>query len=513
MVHFDKDEHGVAPATRTQSDIAPRGSEGVHLVEELGNDGFTTFDVGAPDSGRWLDPLILTRTPEVETIEVGPPSGIKRSAPAPLLRHSARPVAAPSIRFSRPQAQLSHPPRTQGALHPLDEVLLDALHHAFSLHAGESEMLDVHKLQSILDLKNPLLAERLLKVFDRDGDGIISRDEFLERVRRLIYGSQTDKLLFAFRLHDINGDGKVDRGEILAMIQTSMAEENTLSLAQTPDELADLLMAEADKNRDGYLSYREFEGVVAQHPAILDMMTRCEATWIAPGVDLKRSASVHRPGWFSVLRLLQNQRGAVVILGLWLCVNAALAARAVWVYHQAGAHVFVLIARACGACINFNGALILLPVMRRLLTRVRGSKWLGKLPVDDAIQFHRLLGHTLFGLSLVHAGAHLLNYRGGQGIQAGLLGTFAGLTGLGLLMVFTLMWSMSLPLLRRTSRFELFHFTHLFYLVWFALCLVHGPVFYLWASLPLLAFVMEQVLRVARRGEGTQLTELVPLSS
>jgi len=512
MGYFDKDEqHGAAPLDRMQSDIAPRRSEQDNFGDA--GDDFALFDVNAPDSGRWLDPLVLTKPLEHKDNEAVPPSGFKRSAPAPLPRLSFRAGVAPSIRFSRPQPLLSQPPRTQGALHPLDEVLLDALHHAFSLHAGESENLDVQKLQSILDLKNPLLAQRLLKVFDRDGDGIISRDEFLERVRRLIYGSQTDKLLFAFRLHDINGDGKVDRSEVLAMIQTSMAEENTLALAQTPDELADLLMAEADVNGDGYLSYREFEGVLTRHPTILDMMTRCEATWIAPGVDLKPRPNARRPGWLSVLRLVQNQRAALVVISVWLSVNVALAARAVWVYHQAGANTYVLIARACGACINFNGALILVPVMRRLLTRVRSSRWLGKLPVDDAIQFHRLVGHTLFGLSLVHAAAHLLNYRLQGGVQQRLWGTSAGITGLCLLVVFALMWGMSLPFVRRSSRFELFHFTHLFYVAWFGLCLLHGPVFYLWATVPLVAFMVEQGLRVARRGAPTEITALTPLSS
>jgi len=58
--------------------------------------------------------------------------------------------------------------------------------------------------------------------------------------------------------------------------------------------------------------------------------------------------------------------------------------------------------RALGTCIDFNGAILLLPVMRRLLTWVR-TTFLGRaLPIDQAITFHRIVGHTLVGLGVAH---------------------------------------------------------------------------------------------------------------
>lgn len=502
---------GPVSADRAHSDVAPKDSslhESTSVLE---------------DTGSWLEPHLSRGFYDVEINEASPKSGTQRSAPersapecsapAPVLKLIPAGSAgrAPSIHLG--PIAVSFPPRTQGALHPLDEVLLDELHRAFSTHAGVEDRLDETKLQAALGLRSPLLAQRLLRVFDRDGDGIVSRGEFLERVRRLMFGSQTDKLLFAFRLHDINGDGKIDRSEILAMIRTSMAEENTLALAQKPEDLAELVMNEADKNGDGHLSYREFEAVINRHPAILEMMTRCEATWIAPGVDLKPRGQEKRSIWMSLRRAFQNRLAAIAVLTVWVTINLLLAGRAVWVYQEQGANAYVLVARACGACINFNGALILVPVMRRLLTRVRASKRLKKLPVDDAIQFHRLVGHTMFGLALLHSVAHLLNYAAGMGIGRGLFATGAGGSGLVLLVVFTTMWVMSLPFVRRTSRFELFYFSHLLYFAWFALCLYHGPVFYLWVTVPLLGFAVEQLLRLSRRGLETQIRGMIALSS
>ena len=60
-----------------------------------------------------------------------------------------------------------------------------------------------------------------------------------------------------------------------------------------------------------------------------------------------------------------------------------------------------------------------------------------------------------------------------------------GATGLALLGVFVVMWAAALDRVRRTRRFELFYFTHLLYLAWFALAVAHAPRFVLWAAVPL----------------------------
>lgn len=421
---------------------------------------------------------------------------------------------APSIPMTmRASGQISVPPRTQGPLHPLDEVLLDALHDAFSQHAGAQQTLDKKKLKAVIGLKNDLLAERLLKVLDKDGDQVVTRSEFLERVRRLMYGSQTDKLLFAFRLHDLNGDGRIDQSEVIEMMRTSMAEENTLNLSHSPQQLAELLMQDADKNGDGFLSFREFEAAVTRFPTILEMMTRCEACWIAPGVDLNPQAKRRTNPATVFRRLVENQLPTLLVLALWGLINIGLAAFAAMIYQQAGASNYVIIARAAGACLNFNGALILIPVMRRMLTWVRSSQVWRKLPVDNAIAFHRLVGQTMLVLAFIHTGAHLLNYANTTGLVEGLFSHSAGITGLALMVIFVAMGLGSLSIVRRTSKFELFYFSHLLYFAWFSLCLAHGPVFYLWATVPLIGFGFEQILRLSKRGVPTDIIKLSPLSS
>lgn len=424
--------------------------------------------------------------------------------------------SAPSISYAPSSTEVrgSALPMTRGALHPLDDALLDTLNEAFSTHSSRDEELSVDDLQTALGIKNRLLAHRLLTVLDQNGDGVVTRAEFLDRVRRLLYGTTTDKLRFAFRIHDLNDDNLIDRSEVLAMIQASLTEEGNLDTAQDPQELTDMILVEADVDRDGYLSYREFEAAVGKYSDILDTITRCEACWIAPNQDILRLEERTSLVRSKINRWLSNRWPVALILSLWISANLALGILAALRYESQGANGLVMLARATGACLNFNGALILIPVMRRLLTKVRSVKALSSLPVDDAVAFHRLVGHTMFAFGLIHAAAHLANYYVARtGIAFGLFETPAGFSGLLLLTVFSLMWVGALPFVRRTRNFELFYFSHILYSAWLVLCLLHGPVFYLWVGVPLLGLGVELLLRQGRRGQSTSITALKALSS
>lgn len=169
----------------------------------------------------------------------------------------------------------------------VDQRLVTALMRAFGTHAGEDHVIDAADLQRALGLKSEYLARRLLSRFDRDGDGVVRRDDFLDGVQRLVLGSDRDKLKFAFKLHDHDDDGSIDETELLRMISLSLAESEVRARpGQSAEVLARRLMAEADTNGDGRLSLDEFVAVVGKHPRILEKMTRSEALWIVPSEDL-----------------------------------------------------------------------------------------------------------------------------------------------------------------------------------------------------------------------------------
>ncbi|MFI5297320.1 MAG: EF-hand domain-containing protein [Polyangiales bacterium] len=396
-------------------------------------------------------------------------------------------------------------------------AILDA---AFDAHAGDDAVIGVDDLKRALGLRSDYLAKRIFKQFDRDGDGSIRRDEFVAGARMLLTGSDRDKLLFAFRLHDDDDDGSLSRDEITRLIAISLAESDIVERpTQSAEHLAGAFLRRLDRDRSGSISFDEFAAAVTERPELLRKMTRNEAAWLAPNeglvqwIDAQLAASGEkvpistplgeeraRPRWF---------------VAAWVLANVALLAWTLRPVLVHGQDVRMQLGRAFGHLLSFNSALVLLPVLRRTLTALRASRLGRWLPLDDALELHKLVGHALFVGAWLHAIAVTVAYASGHSAASfqEYFTHLRALTGAVLLGVFTVMWVCALPFVRRTRRFELFYFTHLLYVVWFALAIAHAPKFALWVGVPLAIFLVERLWRFARGGKATSVLSAEALRS
>jgi predicted ferric reductase/Ca2+-binding EF-hand superfamily protein len=416
---------------------------------------------------------------------------------------------------------MSHVPkadRGRDSASTLDARLIASLERAFAAHAGTDGVIDEAELQRALGLRSPYLAKRVLALFDRNKDGLVQRDEFIAWAKRLVNGDVREKLWFAFQLHDHDGDGFIDQTEMLRMISIAMAESEVVARASQPAEhLVHVLFRALDSNRDGRISFDELEAALRQRPELLRKMTQSEAIWLAPNEDLfARLSTTAPPAGSRLAAWLRNHWAVVFFSAAWLASNLAILSTFFVHGVASGARLWMQLGRTLGLALDFNGALILIPMMRRLLTRVRAT-FLGRLiPVDHSIAFHRLLGHTLFMLGVAHAACFTVAYAEGHAlhpISDLFFTTGTGFTGLALLTVFFVMWLFSLAFVRRSKRFELFYFTHLLYVAWLALAIAHAPSFALWALVPLLGFAVEQFLRLRRRAAVSRVVSSSPLRS
>jgi predicted ferric reductase/Ca2+-binding EF-hand superfamily protein len=379
-------------------------------------------------------------------------------------------------------------------------------------------VIDLPDLQRALGVRSEYLARRVLKALDLNRDGVVRKDEFLTSVRALVSGSDQEKLRFAFRLHDQDEDGTLDRDEVLRMIDVSLAESDTAERAsQTAEHLTNVLFRTSDANRDGRLDFTEFERAVSRRPYLLERMVRSEAIWIAPNEDLllwldERAGGARR----APSGAREHAWVPRAFLVAWIVANLALFCVVMARGLAAGDQPIALLGHALGVCASFDGALILVPMMRRLLTKVRATRLGRVVPVDEAIEAHKIVGHALFALAVTHAAAYVVAFGLGHAE-----GSFArifflhrvGLTGTLLLALFALMWLFSLSFIRRSRRFELFYFTHLLYVGWFALAIAHAPGVLMWVGVPLVGFLAEQLLRLWRRGPSTKVVASLALRS
>ncbi|MEO8878100.1 MAG: EF-hand domain-containing protein [Polyangiaceae bacterium] len=402
---------------------------------------------------------------------------------------------------------------------PFDERFLAKLEAAFAQHAGTDAQIDLPELQRALGLRSEYFARRILSLFDTNGDGVVSKQEFLDGAHTLLVGSDRDKLWFAFRLYDHDGDGFLDRSELLRMISMALAENEIVERAnQSPEQLTRIFLSAADRNRDGRISFDEFVAAAEKKlPQLIRRMTRNEAIWLAPNEDLFVLLDERAAGKSEVPSGRWAYAGAVpwIFLTLFFVTNAALFLVAMFriAAQSPLSNSFAQVGRALARCIDFDGALILVPMARRLLTRLRNTRIGRGFPIDESIDFHKIVGHTLFVLAMAHAAAFVTAYGVGHPSVLAIVTTARGATGLALLLVFAVMWFFSLSFIRRGRRFELFYFTHLLYLVWFVLAIAHGPPFALWAGVPLLGYMVEQVMRLARRSPRSAVLASAPQRS
>ncbi|KAJ1450860.1 hypothetical protein M885DRAFT_531291 [Pelagophyceae sp. CCMP2097] len=182
------------------------------------------------------------------------------------------------------------------------------------------------------------------------------------------------------------------------------------------------------------------------------------------------------------------------------------------------------LAKACGVCLNFNCALLIVPVIKTVLRLLnegaashgdaqRRSETFARLftsplaryvPVSRNVEFHKLIAWTMAGLALVHSVAHVLNYWQSSHFTAfhfakwGWTGTPFVTGALLLVCLFAIMTGAQDNV--RRAKFEVFWWTHHVAAAFYGLLLLHGPVFYLWSLIPVSLYVYD---RLKRRNRGS----------
>lgn len=331
--------------------------------------------------------------------------------------------------------------------------------------------------------------------------------EFISSVESLVFGTPEEKLKFSYQLHDRNGDGGISKGELHQLITSSIKENNLDLPPEQVVELVDVLFQEADINNDGEISFEEFQALMGKSPDLLETMAVSPIAWLTPHKPEENLLSAEQQKQIQRTRFkhyLQNNWVTLLFLALYIAINFFLFFEAFIRYGNQGANFYVQIARGCGATLNFNGALILIPVMRHLITWLRKGPLNNYLPLDEHIEFHKLIGQVMFASAVVHTIAHFFNYNTlPVPFWQSLFGTKAGFSGFLLLIVFALMWVTAQEPIRKGGKFALFYMAHLGYVLWFILALIHGPVFWKWALVPIIGYAVEQILRWVKTKEPT----------
>lgn len=149
-----------------------------------------------------------------------------------------------------------------------------------------SGALSIDEFMSLPELQQNPLVQRVIDIFDADGNGEVDFKEFIHGVSQFsVKGDKLSKLKFAFRIYDMDNDGFISNGELFQVSINSpyrlppyhrpLTSDESLTPAQVLkmmvgnnlkdaqlQQIVDKTIVFADKDEDGKISFDEFCSVV-----------------------------------------------------------------------------------------------------------------------------------------------------------------------------------------------------------------------------------------------------------
>lgn len=94
------------------------------------------------------------------------------------------------------------------------------------LDLDNSGALSVDEFMSLPELQQNPLVQRVIDIFDADGNGEVDFKEFIQGVSQFsVKGDKLSKLRFAFRIYDMDNDGYISNGELFQVSENEMRAE------------------------------------------------------------------------------------------------------------------------------------------------------------------------------------------------------------------------------------------------------------------------------------------------
>ncbi|XP_021932014.1 NADPH oxidase 5 isoform X2 [Zootermopsis nevadensis] len=403
----------------------------------------------------------------------------------------------------------------------IDKSNLEWLEQLFRQTVGNEREIRRDDFKKIVISKNPFFTERVFQIFDKDNSGSISLQEFIDSMHQFAGQSPDDKIRFLFKVYDLDGDGLIQHRELQHVMRACMEENGMKFSEEQIDDLTMALFEDADADNRGTITYEALKNQLEKHGGLLENLSISIDRWLVPPKPKPPPRSLL--GKLSALcpyqlsrPYMKNNYVYLIFLAFFVLVNIGLFVSRSIEYRESNG--FVIVARACGQCLNFNCMFILVLMLRQCITFLRTHGFSMILPLDQHIYFHKLTGVVIFVQSIVHTVMHLLNFSvvvvnhpvvnkdnytvtewlltSKPGLF-GLVGGVANPTGISLIIILVVMFICSQSFVRRGGSFEVFYWSHLLYIPFWVLVIFHGPNFWKWFIAPGILYLFERALRFA----------------
>ncbi|XP_029909915.1 dual oxidase 1 [Myripristis murdjan] len=314
-----------------------------------------------------------------------------------------------------------------------------------------------------LSLKpDSLFVDSMFTLADKDGNGYLSFQEFLDVMVIFMTGSPEEKSKLMFSMHDIGGNGFLSKEEFATMLRSLIEISNgALSKSQADDGIQAMMQAAGFDNKEK-ITWEDFHFLLRDHEKELQFaqlnvkgmekqgkkrLSRDQrVSFICPanstktdGHEIRRrqgkKSGLHTPNVYvkpkreqyrrnpvqqkvqQFKRFIENYRRHIVCFIIVYGIVAGVALERCYYYGLQAVStgipetsvVGIIVSRGSAAAISFLFPYMLLTVCRNLITLCRETFLNRYIPFDAAIDFHRFMAMTAIILAVVHSLGHVVN--------------------------------------------------------------------------------------------------------
>ncbi|KAG0601475.1 hypothetical protein M758_11G114300 [Ceratodon purpureus] len=236
----------------------------------------------------------------------------------------------------------------------------------------------------------------------------ISKDELYEYWLEITNKSFEGRMQIFFDLCDKDMDGRITGKEVKEVILLSASANKLSKLKDQAAECAALIMDELDKDQHGYIELNQLQTLMQGSVQGFgkDAIEKVYNHMLTTENKRPRVRKImDRVGYF-----LRDNWKRLWILALWISVMAGLFTWKFLEYRQHEAfHIMgycLCAAKGAAETLKLNMALILLPVSRNTITRLRSTPLGRIIPFDDNLKFHKIIAGGIIAGLLVHVLSH-----------------------------------------------------------------------------------------------------------
>ncbi|KAJ8979962.1 hypothetical protein NQ317_006407 [Molorchus minor] len=134
-------------------------------------------------------------------------------------------------------------------------------------------------LHCALDMTDDTLMARIFLALDKGPSGFISMEVWISSLSLLLRGTFEEHINYCFSVYDIMGDGILSRDTMTNLLKYSIVSQTAEDDAEeTARDLIEVITKKMDIDRDGKISFNDYEQSVMKQPMLLEVFGQCLPT-------------------------------------------------------------------------------------------------------------------------------------------------------------------------------------------------------------------------------------------